>query len=192
MILRLTLIPSLALVIGLLGCSSSSSSSSSGGASCVTSPDCTSGVCVTVGSASACTPTCSASANECGGEASCQGVGSVGINVCAPPPASAAAPKPEEQPKLPCKSDAECNTLQAGSICATWRGERDCTITCASDDACRLPAVGGVSIDFMKCQTDEGNSARQACLPRAECFTNPSSCISINTPGVPSDFDAGF
>ena len=190
MIQRLVLVPSLALLVGVLGCSSSTSSSSSGGASCVTSSDCAGTVCVTVGSASACTPKCSVTASECGGEATCQGVGTVGVNVCAPPPASAAAPKPEEQPKLPCKTDAECSNLHPGAICATWRGERDCTNVCASDDACQPPAIGGVLINFMKCQTDEGNMTRKACLPRAECVTNPSACITA--PGLPDGFDAGF
>src|SRR5206468_3342432 len=111
----------------------------------------------------ACTLQCSASADACGGTASCDGVGSLTVNVCQPKkaaPSQSDPPDPKSQPKLSCSTDAECSKLESGAVCAEWHGEHDCTIKCTEDSQCNPPAVGGVSIDFLACQADEGNKSR--------------------------------
>lgn len=157
------------------------------GEDCAVSTDCALGeVCVRVGSASQCTTNCTASADECGGEASCEGVGSVGVNVCQekkPEPSADNPPDPKEEPYLPCTSDAECGELASGAVCAEWKGSRDCTITCGQDSECNPPAVGGIGTSFFGCKPDESNTARTVCLPREECFDDPLSCIS----GLPNE-----
>ncbi len=187
--------------VAFIGCGTTSApgGAGSGGGACSSSADCGAQVCVTLGSASTCAAKCSTTANECGGSAGCQGIGSVGINVCAPAPKMGDTPKASEQPRLPCKNDADCDVIHPGAICATFMGLRDCTIACTNDPPCTTPTIGGVSVDFYRCQTDQGNSARKACLPRAECENNPLACVTVpgavggSDSGLPgSEFDAGF
>ena len=93
-------------------------------------------------------------------------------------------PKPEEEPKIPCNTDDDCKIFQDDAICAEWMGAKDCTIPCTQESDCDAPAAFGVRFDFADCQTDEANTDRMACLPREECFSNPTSCVEIDD-GVP-------
>ena len=67
-----------------------------------------------------------------------------------------------------------------------------------NEQACDPLSIGGISIDFMNCQDDErSDMMRTACLPRAECFDNPLSCISgfpggIDIPGADFSDDDEF
>ena len=168
--------------------------------------------CVTIAGESFCQPTCNISADVCGSNASCGGVGVMSINVCTPaeeaPAASEeetteeAAPAPEEQPSLPCGSDADCAEFDANAICAQFEGVKDCTIPCAEEADCDMPAIGGFSVDFLTCLPDEADSSRSACLPDAACFADPMSCVTLpsagdlegllpDTEGFGEDFDEG-
>lgn len=199
--MKLVGIASLVVVGALAACGSSTSSEpgggGAGGQACETTSQCGSNVCVRVGDVATCSPKCSVNGDECSGSTSCQGIGTFSVNVCAAKPSEAngaASPKPDEQPRLPCKTDADCQPIDARAICAQWKGARDCTIACTSNDVCKEPPVAGVEIDFESCQTDEGNTARKACLPREECEANPLSCIKVpgSSGGVPGGgFDAG-
>ena len=124
-------------------------------------------------------------ADECGGSAQCGGVGAVDVNICQEPeaePDPESPPTPEEEPRIPCREDAECSALHPDAICAEWNGQRDCTIPCMSEDVCDPPAVAGITVDFMNCQDDErSDKERTACLPREECFNNPST-VSVDSP----------
>lgn len=142
------------------------------------------------GDVGACAPKCSVSGNECSGGTTCQGLGSFGVNVCAADPGAKSEsnpPKPSEQPRVACKTDADCAPVDPRAICAQWQGRRDCTIDCTAQDVCTEGTVGGVTADLESCQTDEGNPARKACLPRAECEDKPLDCVSIGgaSSGIP-------
>jgi hypothetical protein len=155
--------------------------------SCETSSDCSGDVCVATSGAATCAPKCSLAGDECSGEASCQGLGSVSVSVCAPKPKASSPsdpPRSDERPRAPCKTDADCAPLDPRAICAQWRGARDCTIACTSNDACAEGPVAGVEVDFESCQPDEGNAARSACLPRAECEDDPLACVTFPGSGV--------
>jgi len=179
-----------------------SSPSSGNGAACQSQSDCPSGqACLTVGGVSACTISCSASGSECTGMASCGSVGSVSASFCRPPTMSASmadageAPRAEEQPKAPCRSDAECVALQEGAVCGASRGERGCTIVCSARSQCNPPAVGGIATNFMDCVTDESNPSRRICAPDPACFqpSNPYACVTLPMMPPPNPFeDAGF
>ena len=153
--------------------------------------------CVTTAGVSYCQPVCTASANECGASASCGSVGATSVNVCQPEDDSSdsnsspeeAAPKPDEQPKLPCSTDADCAQFDAGAICAEFEGEKDCTIPCTQESDCDVPAIGGFSVDFLTCLPDESNTMRSACVPDAACFANPLDCVTLPDP---TDFGDGF
>ncbi|MBL8684682.1 MAG: hypothetical protein JNK05_36235 [Myxococcales bacterium] len=177
------------------------SASSGNGAPCQSQGDCPSGqTCLTVGGVSACTISCTASATECTGSASCGSFGSVSASVCRPATMSSssadasAAPRADEQPKAPCRADAECVRLQEGSICGAFRGERACTIACSERSQCNPPAVQGIVTNFMDCVTDEANPARRICAPDPACLqpSNPFACVTFPMmPPNPFD-DAGF
>ena len=115
-------------------------------------------------------------------------VGSTSVSICEEPKEETSsggeqsAPEPEEEPRIPCKTDAECDALQSGLICAQFQGQRDCTIPCSQESDRDTPAVGGMSIDFMTCIADEGDSSRNACLPDVACFNNPMDCVTM--PGM--------
>ena len=147
---------------------------------CESSADCPAvHACLVVGNQGGCTPICNGSSNQCGAQASCGGVGATSIDVCQPVADPNDPPDAEEQPRLPCKSDAECGNLQSGLICAEYMGARDCTLPCSIESDCDIPAMGGISMDFMTCAADEGNSSRNACLPDARCFNNPMVCVTF-------------
>ncbi|MCB9749624.1 MAG: hypothetical protein H6713_06400 [Myxococcales bacterium] len=152
---------------------------------CTSTADCEDGfVCLSVGGAGGvCTPQCTASADECGGMASCSAVGALAeVNVCEDDPEDPSAPpKPEEEPQITCMEDAECEALQAGTICVEWKGARSCTIPCAAEADCDLPGAGGVTVDFLACLPDEANDARMGCVPDEACFDDPLMCIG----GIP-------
>lgn len=179
-------------VIGLVAACSSTTSE---GKSCETASECGASVCVRVDEAASCVPRCSVGGNDCSGEASCQGVGSLSVNVCVRKQKAATAsdpPEQKEQPRLPCKTDTDCTPLDSRAICAQWHGRRDCTIPCTSDDVCTEPEIAGVAVNFESCQSDEGNTARRACLPRAECESDPRSCVSYpGSGGSPSGGTGG-
>lgn len=81
---------------------------------------------------------------------------------------------PSEPPKLPCKTDDDC---EGDTVCAEFQGERECTITCTSETDCDVPSVGGISVDLLTCGQDEGQD-RTVCLPDLDCYPNVASCIS--------------
>ena len=193
----LSLVLALAFSLVLWGCGSKGDSENGGGsAPCESNSDCPAGLaCVSFGAgAGVCTPTCSVSGDECSGTAGCTGVGALSVNVCQEPEPEGETPAPEEQPRIPCKTDAECSALNAGAVCAQWKGERDCTIECTAEAQCDPPTVGGMKMDFMTCIADERtDKERTACLPDEKCFNDPMSCVEMSgeIPGM--DFgDDGF
>ncbi|MDP7040030.1 MAG: hypothetical protein QGI45_12780 [Myxococcota bacterium] len=181
-----------------LGCSGEENPNDINSTPCSGQSDCADGTaCVRSGTISACQIECTADINACGSSGTCSGVGSMSVNVCQPEPESddgssssssssssgggnTAQPDPEEQPALPCSSDAECAKLEAGSICALFKGSRDCTVPCTQESQCDMPAMMGYSVDFFTCIADEGDSSRDACLPDEACFSNPMSCMSVS------------
>lgn len=177
-----------------------SSPASGNGAACQSQSDCPTGqACLSVGGVSACALSCSASANECSGMASCGNVGSVSASYCRPANASSSAdaqsaPTAEEQPRIPCRADSECAAVQSDAVCGAFRGARDCTIRCTTRSQCNPPAIGGIVTNFLDCVTDEADPSRRVCVPDPACFqaSNPYACVSL--PGAPQDpfADAGF
>ena len=57
-----------------------------------------------------------------------------------------------------------------------------CTLPCAREDDCDLPATGGVAIDFLTCGEDEADRSRTACIIDEACLQNPLSCIETDFP----------
>lgn len=105
----------------------------------------------------------------------------VGLEFCRvgadePPPAPEPPPEP---PRLPCNDDDDCD---GDLVCATFEGERDCTIPCAAEADCTPPTVNGVTIDLLTCAADEG-ADRDVCVPDLACYPNLSSCVD-GLPGV--------
>jgi hypothetical protein len=169
----------LSLLAPLAACGSSDGAS----VSCETATDCEgASVCVSRGDSRRCEITCSVGANECGGSAGCSGVGVLDVNVCSEPPPEGEAPAAEEQSRIACITDADCDALDAGTICVEWMGERDCTRPCTQESQCTTPSVGGITTDFLTCGDDEANSARKGCIPDERCLTNPASCVSFPSP----------
>lgn len=177
------LFSSLAILCTVVACGGSSSqdANTNVGSACKLSSDCASGqICLSDGKTSVCAATCQASANECGASASCAGVGALSLDVCQPKPKENETPAPEEQKRIPCSTDAECQRIEAGSICAQWQGgEKDCTIPCTDRKMCNPALYPGFTTEFMDCATDLSNSARKACLPDPKCFQNAMSCITM-------------
>jgi len=84
---------------------------------------------------------------------------------------------PSEPPRIPCREDGDCD---AGEVCGTYQGEKECTLRCSVEQDCDLPAVGGFGYDFMQCGPDDNpNVTRTICVPDPACFMDPSSCISF-------------
>ena len=125
-------------------------------------------------------PFCSASADACGAEATCGGVGMLSVDVCQEAPEEE-APTEEERPRIPCATDADCAEYGDLAVCAEWKGLWDCTIRCDVERDCAPPALGGVTFDFLACAEDEGDGSRTVCLPDEDCYAEPLSCMS----GVP-------
>ena len=165
------------------------------GAPCVTSSDCgTNEICLASSVGSACAPLCTGSADECGASASCGQVGVMSVNVCQSSSESTnpdTPPDPEEQPKIPCSSDADCKVADSRAICAQFQGVKDCTLPCTVEANCDMPSIAGMKVDFMTCIADEGQSTRKACLPDIHCFSNPMDCVTFD-PTMPQDTDFGF
>ena len=156
--------------------------------SCVNQADCSDEyACVTIAGASYCQPICTGNADACSATASCGGVGATSINVCQPEEETPAegttpeetAPEPEEQPTLPCETDADCSKFQSDAICVQFDGVKDCTIPCSMESDCDIPAIAGFEVDFLTCLDDEADMSRMGCVPDAACFTNPMRCISL-------------
>ena len=109
-----------------------------------------------------------------------QTFGLVGLEFCryttGQPDEEEAPPPPEEPPSLPCKSDDDC---EEGLVCATFMGERECTLPCSIESDCTFE-VGPVTVDFSTCGADETPGAeRDVCLPDPDCYTgDPLACIS--------------
>lgn len=167
-------------LLSLVACNDSRSG---GSQACASTSECGGAqVCVRRGEVSGCEATCTTSANACGATAQCTGVGSLNVNVCQEPPRPEDPPAPEEQPKLACKTDADCAAVQPGAVCAQFMGERDCTIPCTQESDCDTPSAGGLAFDFLKCTADEGDSSRTVCLPDPRCFTDINACFSAGDP----------
>lgn len=101
-----------------------------------------------------------------------------GLDFCrlGDPPAGGDPPPNEEPPRRPCTADADCS---ADEVCATWMGERDCTILCAAESECTPPPLLGVTFDVATCAKDEGEGQdRTVCVPDAKCYPNLTACIS--------------
>ena len=161
---------------------------------CFSSADCSGAmVCVSAGTGpGGCVPQCEVGAGECGGRASCQGIGAVSVDICQPQPSPEAPPKAEEAPQLVCESDEDCAALQQGAICAEWNGIKSCTIRCEAESACNVQGFQalGVTIttDFLACLPDESNSDRSACVPDESCFDAATGggtvpCVSVDVDG---------
>lgn len=102
----------------------------------------------------------------------------VGLDFCrlGDPPAQGELPPNEEPPRRPCAEDGDCD---AGEVCATWMGERDCTIACVEESECTPPPLGGLTFDVATCAADETpGQTRDVCVPDADCYPNVQTCIS--------------
>ncbi|MFO0602268.1 MAG: hypothetical protein U0324_03790 [Polyangiales bacterium] len=157
---------------------------SSNGAACAAQSDCPRGqACLTAGGRSACAVACSVGGDECSGTATCGPVGSASVNFCraATAPDDSSAAPPEEPPRAPCRTDAECVAFGAGAVCGASRGARDCTIPCAARADCNPPSRQGVAVNVMDCVADAANPARRICVPDPACFQagNPFACVSV-------------
>lgn len=84
----------------------------------------------------------------------------------------------EEPPRLPCKSDADCDDHL---VCAEFMGERECTLPCTVEDDCTV-SFEGFTFDFHTCGQDAA-ADRLACLPDLACYSNPQSCYQLDVPG---------
>lgn len=160
----------------------------SDGAVCATNAECNDGlVCLAYGSGTGlCSIDCTVSADECSGEATCAGVGSIEVDVCQDPanaPDPEDPPEEEDRPRIPCDVDADCAEFGSNAICAEWKGVKDCTIACDAEDDCTPPTFGGIGIDFLTCLPDEADDSRDACVPDEACFTNPLNCVDLG--GLP-------
>jgi len=152
------------------------------GSDCGSTTDCQDGyLCLSIGERQGtCAADCSVSADACGSDATCAGVGSVSIDVCQPRdsvPSDSNAPEEDERASLPCVSDDDCTAIQAGLVCGTWRGWKECTLPCDDSDACN-PSGLGFTTSFMTCGDDEGED-RTICIPDEDCFDDPMSCLSF-------------
>ncbi|MBP8808601.1 MAG: hypothetical protein KBG48_03770 [Kofleriaceae bacterium] len=151
--------------------------------SCTTSADCpTASACIAVDATRACTPTCSATVDDCGGTAECTGVGASSIDVCQPMRDPTAPPEPADEPIITCATDGECQVLADGdpaAVCGSWQGTRRCTRRCAGESDCQLPPAGGVVLDYLACGADEGAPDRMVCLPDPRCLMDPLGCVSV-------------
>jgi hypothetical protein len=149
---------------------------------CAEGDECRGDVCVAIidgnNPPNYCTQTCTAGSCPSGFFCDADTFALVGLSFCrfgGDPPQGEPAPAPEEPPRRPCKDDSGCDS---GEICATYEGERGCTIACTQESQCDIPSVGGITVDFLECAPDPTpGQTRDACLPRAECYTNPQSCI---------------
>jgi len=155
--------------------SGSGDDSDRGDGECMSTAECSAGtICVKYGAAGGlCTPQCTGSVDECMASASCAGIGATSVEVCQE---SKSEPEPEEEPEIPCTTDAECEAIKPGLACVEWKGESECTILCTQESDCDLPSAGEISIDLLTCLEDEGDPSRKGCVPDEECFADLLSC----------------
>ena len=188
----------LVLAISVVGCDSDGTSSLRTAGPCDTMSDCEGGtVCVVTAGVGLCSFDCSVSSDECGASASCKGIGALEINVCQEAEEEKAPEevKEDDTPYIPCTTDAECQALDSGAICAEFQGRKDCTIPCSTQgekSGCNMPPMMGVSLDFMICNPDEAQPERLACLPDAACFSNMMSCMDLGMFGGGDGGGFGF
>lgn len=177
-----------------VGCGSDDGDAQNG-KSCTHNNECGDGyVCLTFGNDGGCAPICTGDADACGASAQCGGVGVMSVDVCQPKQEESPSQEPpdaEEQPRIPCSSDKECKVYDSGAICAEFQGQKDCTLPCTTESQCDMPSLGGVTMDFLTCIADEGQSSRKACLPDLACFQNPMNCVTFDS-GFEDGFDDGF
>lgn len=152
---------------------------------CKDPEQCRSGVCVEVNGDSYCSQAC----GSCPAGMYCDAnlFSMLGMKVCLKG-RSEAPVKPEAPPRLPCKTDDNC---QGALVCAQMMGHKDCTLPCTTNAQCEAPEVMGVKMDFLSCQLDEGKRGRKACLPKRECIANPAKCMSMD-PKATTDLMAGM
>lgn len=121
---------------------------------------------------------------QCGGGAGCpsgfwcddQTFALVGLEFCRFGSTPTDEP-PAEPPRRPCRADNECDS---GEVCATFEGERGCTLPCTTESQCTPPSTGGFQVDFLTCAADQTpGSSRQVCLPDPACYVSPTSCIQF-------------
>lgn len=141
---------------------------------CKDAGQCRGGVCVEVNGDAYCSKTC----GDCPAGMYCDErlFSAVGMKVCLRGRAKAPV-EPKSPPRLPCKTDDNC---QGALICAEMMGHRDCTLPCTTEAQCDAPEVMGVKMDFLSCQVDEGDRKRKACLPKKACMANPMQCMSMD------------
>lgn len=99
----------------------------------------------------------------------------IGLSVCVKGAASTPVQPQTELPSLPCKTDADC---PSGLVCATFKGQKDCTKECSNSDQCAPTQLCPFKLDFMECSKDEG-ADRTVCLPKQQCSLSPQSCITV-------------
>ena len=140
----------LILAISVVGCDSEGTGSLRTAGPCDTMSDCEGGtVCVVTAGVGLCSFDCSVSSDECGASASCKGIGALEINVCQEAEEEKAPEEVKEDdiPYIPCTTDAECQALDSGAICAEFQGRKDCTIPCSTQgekSGCNMPPMMGV------------------------------------------------
>lgn len=188
---RVFSVPAFLLGLFVTGCGGATDAGSLTG--CSSTSDCAGGeACIGLNGEGQCHFTCTATADECGGSASCEGIGGVSLNVCKEKkeePSSSTgggAAETTEEPEedwLRCATDEDCSVIDASAICGTWKGASYCTIGCSDDSVCNPPTVGGITTSFLACLTDEAQTTRSICVPREECFNDPMSCIEMDVPG---------
>ncbi len=177
----------------LLGACSGGGASEGRGASCSDPSPCGPGeACIVASGTGACSLSCTTTGNECSGTASCEGVGSLSANYCQPPPPSAeepdGAPRASEEPHLRCSTDAQCDAIERGAVCALFAGDRECTVPCTARSQCNPPTLAGITVDFYACLADEGDRSRTVCVLDPACLGgDPLACVTIDTPTMPPD-----
>lgn len=198
------ILASIATALLCLNCSSSSDGGSSGNTNTKTGPsgiegahgsctglgDCSGGdICLAARDGGACVPTCTINGNECSGTATCNQVGTVSVNVCKKEPQSGSGgdsgSTEADEVYVPCTSDAECQAVEAGAICAADSyGDKQCTSPCSTESDCDVPGYAGYSVDFFSCQVDQADTTRHACLFDPKCENDPLSCTTGFNPGT--------
>jgi hypothetical protein len=130
-----------------------------------------------------CTQTCSASA-ACPSGFYCDNetFGIAGLSFCRFGGTKPEQPAPpSEAPRFICKADADCAVAAGdGQVCATFEGERECSIVCTQESQCTF-SFGGVTFSFLTCASDTTpGTSRKVCLPKKSCYTDPQSCITVS------------
>lgn len=195
---RITCMVAVALFLILQCCSSGNGNGdgkkSTGEGPCQEAEECSDGVCLEVNGDSYCSREC----GDCPSDMVCDDTlfGALGLSFCvkSPPDSPGQPPAPTEPPRVPCTSDDECRVIDPGLVCATFEGKRDCTISCTDTSQCHFSmsqAGIDISLEFLSCQQDQGDSSRNVCLPDPACEGAAfSNCVTYNINPV-SDADSG-